>query len=95
MLDDPLRRIWGGVVCLVVICASFTRLTPATHVAYAAAYDHDASTRTANTPLRAVAQDTEPPSTPETLTAVAYPGYILVDWYASNDDTGIANYLIL
>ncbi|NJM40754.1 MAG: metallophosphoesterase family protein, partial [Anaerolineae bacterium] len=39
-------------------------------------------------------QDIWPPAPPEGLTATAFPGYILLDWYGGNDDTDITSYLI-
>lgn len=39
--------------------------------------------------------DTEAPTAPESLTAAITPdGYVLLDWYSSNDDTGVAAYKI-
>ena len=38
--------------------------------------------------------DIWPPAPPEGLTAIAFPGYVLLDWYGGNDDTDITCYLI-
>lgn len=38
--------------------------------------------------------DLFPPSEPEDFTATAMPGYILLDWYASNDDSDVIAYEI-
>ncbi len=38
--------------------------------------------------------DDVPPTSPEDLTATAFPGYILLDWYGANDDTDLTGYLI-
>ena len=49
---------------------------------------------TVNTPLEPETPDLFPPSIPEELTVEAFPGYILLDWYASSDDTDVSCYLI-
>src|SRR5690348_1165848 len=88
------RRIVSGFVILFILSSTSFALTPSVGIAYAAGVPAG-STAEVNTPAASTAQDTEPPSSPEALTVAAYPGYILVDWYAANDDTGVSGYLIL
>ena len=52
------------------------------------------SVATVNTPLLPETADIFPPSQPEDFLAVSFPGYILLDWYASNDDTDVTCYVI-
>ncbi len=47
----------------------------------------------ATTPVLAT-YDIWPPAPPEGLTATAFPGYILLDWFEGNDDTDLTSYLI-
>ncbi len=49
---------------------------------------------TVSTPVLPETPDIFPPSEPEDFLAVSFPGYILLDWYASNDDTDVTCYLI-
>ena len=46
------------------------------------------------TPAQPDFPDAWPPSPPEGLTATPLPGYVLLDWYGSNDDTDVTSYLI-
>jgi hypothetical protein len=83
MLPRPARHILSGLIGLFVLGDSVMTLTPTISVANTV------------TSIPSVTLDTEPPSSPEALTATAFPGYILVDWYAASDDTDIAGYRIL
>ncbi len=48
----------------------------------------------ARTPRLPDTTDTTPPTPPEELDVIAYPGYVLLDWYYSTDDSDVTAFLL-